>query len=216
MTTARERYEAKTRVVTFRVHQEVFDQLEEVKARAGLSNADLIKLGAGIAREEIRAKLAEESGLQDRLAELKVAVEKAQQRVSEFIEEERSRRLGELDAEMQAFKLFDQGWRTEQVSFKLAIPQRKAEHFFDEWAKQRGEKQAAETELIRRCLRMHVKGLQEQRMWIAFSPRPSDRQAMVELGKQIGDCQRLLANPCMISKEDKEFLIAEYWSKSSR
>jgi len=44
MTTARERYEDKTKVVTFRVPREVHKELEAVKARTGLSNADLIRL----------------------------------------------------------------------------------------------------------------------------------------------------------------------------
>jgi len=75
MTRARERYEAKTRVVTFRVTKEVFNQIEEVKAAGGLSYGDLIKLGAGIASEEIRAKIAEASGLEARLSQLKAAIE---------------------------------------------------------------------------------------------------------------------------------------------
>ena len=45
MTTARERYEAKTSVVTFRVPKELYDELEKVKKETGLSFTDLIKLG---------------------------------------------------------------------------------------------------------------------------------------------------------------------------
>jgi len=51
------RYEAKTKVVTFRVAKEEYQQLEEVKMNTGLSNADLIMLGAGIAREKREARL---------------------------------------------------------------------------------------------------------------------------------------------------------------
>ena len=64
MTTDKKRYEQKTKVVTFRVSNEIYDQIEDAKAKTGLSNADLIKLGAGIAQEEIKAKLAELSGLE--------------------------------------------------------------------------------------------------------------------------------------------------------
>ncbi|MFC1933449.1 hypothetical protein ACFLXU_07540 [Chloroflexota bacterium] len=53
MKTARERYEQKTKVVTFRVANEIHDQIEDTKAKTGLSNADLIKLGAGISQEAI-------------------------------------------------------------------------------------------------------------------------------------------------------------------
>jgi hypothetical protein len=45
MTTARERYEKKTKVVTFRVSQEMAREIAEMKTNTGLSNADLIKLG---------------------------------------------------------------------------------------------------------------------------------------------------------------------------
>jgi vacuolar-type H+-ATPase subunit I/STV1 len=81
MTTARERYEAKTRVVTFRVSQKEYQQLEEVKAKTGQSNADLIILGAGIAREKRKAKLTEASELENRLAQLKAAIRETQRQV---------------------------------------------------------------------------------------------------------------------------------------
>jgi len=50
-------------------------QLEEVKAATGFSNTDLIKLGAGIAQEEIKAKLANITDLESRLTELEAAIE---------------------------------------------------------------------------------------------------------------------------------------------
>ena len=74
MKTAREPHEKKTKVVSSRVANEIYDQIEDTKAKTGLSNADLIMLGAGIAQEEIKAKLAELSGLDRKLAQLKVAI----------------------------------------------------------------------------------------------------------------------------------------------
>ena len=59
MTTSRKRYGQKTIVVSFRVSIETYDQIGDAKVKTGLSNADLIKLGAGISQEEIKAKLAE-------------------------------------------------------------------------------------------------------------------------------------------------------------
>jgi hypothetical protein len=47
-----------SKVVTFRVPQEVYEQLELVKSRTELSNADLMKLGAKVADEQVKAKLA--------------------------------------------------------------------------------------------------------------------------------------------------------------
>jgi hypothetical protein len=121
MTSARERYEAKTRVVTFRVSNEIFNQLEDVKAKSGLSNADVIKLGAGIAQEEAKAKLSDVSGLERRLAGLRSTVDEEHRRVKESISDKRKRKLEELDLELAAFKLFDRGWSTEQVRLKLGL-----------------------------------------------------------------------------------------------
>jgi len=128
MTTARQQYEQKIKVVTFRVHQEVYEQLEEVKARTGLSNSDLMKLGTGIAREEMKAKLANISGLEDKLAELESSVTREEQSLRESLSEERKHRLGELGKEMKVFKLFDRGWRVETVSYKLGILRTVIEH----------------------------------------------------------------------------------------
>jgi predicted transcriptional regulator len=212
MTTARERYEQKTKVVTFRVHQEVYEQIEEVKARTGLSNTDLIKLGAGIAQEEIKAKLADISGLKARLAELKSSVEQEQQRLSKSLDEERRRRLEELDTEMKVFKLFDRGWRVETVSYKMGISQATVRHYFREWAKERKDKKAAEVELLSRCLKKHIDRLEQQRMWAAFRYGRSATEDVERLQKQIDDCWRLLSTPEQMGKEDREFLIAEYSS----
>ena len=74
MTTARERYEAKTKVVTFRVHQGLYEDLKKIKTETSLSFTDLIKLGAGIARDEIEAKIAEENDWQGKLEKLGYAM----------------------------------------------------------------------------------------------------------------------------------------------
>ncbi len=174
MTTARERYEQKTKVVTFRVPQQVYQQIEEVKGRAGLSNSDLIKLGAGIAQEEIKAKLANISGLKDRLAELKASIGQEEQRLRESLGEEKSRRLQELDTEIKAFRLFDRRWRVETISYKLGVSQATAHHYFDEWVKERKDKKVAEKELLTRCLKKHIDRLEERRLCsiiIVFSLR---------------------------------------------
>lgn len=109
-------------MVAFRVSLEVYKELEKIKAMGGLSYADLIKLGAGFAQDEIKANLAQISGLENRLAELSSAIEREQQRLNESLDEETRRRLEELDLEIKAFKLFDRRWSIEQVSFKLAFP----------------------------------------------------------------------------------------------
>jgi hypothetical protein len=213
MTTARERYEQKTKVVTFRVPQQVYQQIEEVKGRTELSNADLIKLGAGIAQEEIKAELANISGLKDREAELKDSIAQEEQRLREYLSEERSNRLQQLDTEIKAFRLFDRRWRVETVSDKLGISQATARHYFDEWAKERKDKKVAEKELLAQCLKKHIDRLKEQRLWAGLIPGRTSKEDVEKLQKQIEDCWRLLSAPEQMSKVDKEFLITEYSSK---
>ena len=213
MTTARERYEAKTKVVTFRVAHEEYHQLEEVKVKTGLSNADLIKLGAGIAEAEIKAKLTEASGLESRLAQLKAAIRRAQQELDRYISEERKRRLAELDKQIEAFKLFERGWGLEEASFKLAIPQPKAFDYFQEWSEERKEKQAAERELLRACTRLHIQTLKDRIAWLAFRPPDSYQDELKEIQMQIHHCQHLLSAPGEINTEWRELLLAEYSAK---
>ena len=212
MTTARERYEQKTRVVSFRVSSEVFDQLEQVKAGTGLSNTDLIKLGAGIAQGEIKNKLAKASGLECRLAELRSSVPQEQQRLNEFLDAQRRRRLEQLDVQMRAFKLFDRRRSVEEVSFGLGIPQTEAFHHFQEWAKERKDKRAAERELLRACLKKHIERLKERMSWARLLPS-TPKERLEELEEEIDYCQYVLGTPSKINKEWREFLIAEYSSK---
>lgn len=208
MNTARERYEAKTKVVTFRVSNEVFDQIGEVKARSGLSNADLIKLGAGIAQEEIKAKLAEASGLANRLTRLKAAVRQTRQELERALVEERKRRLDELDTEIEAFKLFDGGWALEEVSFKTGIAHEITYRYFQEWGEARNNKKAVKREVLRECLRKHLDVLKERRSWCHLIPSYSKDLEGVQ--KEIDYCQYLLQAPSKINDDRKAFLLAEY------
>ncbi len=209
MTTARERYEAKTRVVTFRVSNEIFEQLEEVKSKSGLSNADLIKLGAKIAQEELKGKLAAASGLEARLAELRSALDEEHGRLKESIGSERKRKLEELDLEMAAFKLFDRRWSTEQVRFKLGLLREVTFRYLQEWGDIRKDQRTVDRELLKECLKRHITKLRDDLSWARIWPStPEERKE--ELERLIGDCQRMLVAPSKITKADREFLLAEY------
>ena len=208
MTTARERYEAKTKVVTFRVDWELFHQLEEVKAKTGLSYGNLVKLGAGIADEEINRRLAEVNGLESRMAELKKAIRQAQQNLESYATEEMRRRLGELDMEMEAFKLFDLGWKLDEVSLKLGISHDTAYHYFQNWGEIRNEKQAVEREFLSECLRKHLDVLKQRRYWCRLLPGYSKQLEGVQ--DEIDYCQHLLEAPSEIDDDWKAFLRAEY------
>jgi len=208
MTTARERYEAKTKVVTFRVDRELFHRLEEVRAKTGLSYGDLVKLGAGIADEEIRRRLTEVNGLESRLAELNKAIQQTQQDLESYVAEEKKRRLAELGTEMEAFKLFDLGWGLDEVSLKLGINHDTAYHYFQNWGEVRNEKQAMEREFLNECLRKHLDVLKQRRHWCRVLPGYSKQLEGVQ--EEIDYCQHLLEAPSEIDDDWKAFLRAEY------
>jgi len=209
MTTARERYEAKTKVVTFRVNQELYEDLEQVRNETGLSFTDIIKLGAGIALEEIEKKLTEISKLQGQLAELQKSIRNEQKTLDEFIEKQKQERLSQqLEHDYQIYSLFDAGWSTEEVSFKSKISQKEVYEYFKQWGKLRKQHQAVQDELIKRCLQEHISRLDEQIMWAKF--RGYKPGGLDEPERTLEQCRRRLTDLSMLSKEEKSFLIAEY------
>ncbi len=211
VTAARQRYEAKTKVITFRVGKEVSAELEEIKAKGGLSYTDLIKLGAGMGRQEIMAKLAQISGLEERLAELSAAVDQKETELDRFLAEERARRLEELNRELEAFKLFNHGWSPEEATEKLAVPKQTTVRYFKEWGKEKANRQAVERYLVIKCLKKHIDHIQEQITWCRMLPL--EKKYLPELEEQMAGLQQLLRDPSKISKGDKRWLIAEYSSK---
>jgi hypothetical protein len=212
MTTARQRYEAKTKVVTFRVPNEIYDQIEDAKAKSGFSNADLIMLGAKIAQEEIKAKLAQTSGLESKLAQLKAAIRQTEQELDKVLAEEKKHRLVELDTEIEAFKLFDRGWSLEEVSFKMGIPHEIVYRYFQEWGEARNNKEAIQRELLRECLRKHLYALKDRQIWCHLLPSTPEER-LKEIQQEIDYCQYLLQATSEINDDWKAFLLAEYSSR---
>jgi hypothetical protein len=212
MTTARERYEAKTRVVTFRVREEEYQQLEELKAETGLSNADLVMLGAGIAQEQRKAKLAEITGLEDRLTRLQQLARQRERELDELIAEARTRRLAELDTEIQAFKLFDLGWGLEQAAFKLGVDGDTAYRYFRNWGEVKGEKEALERELLRACLKECIKADELEYLSYGLSSNPPTER-IEALRKEMDYCHYLLTAPDKITPRWRAFLLTKYSSR---
>jgi hypothetical protein len=213
MTTARQRYEQRTKVITFRIGKEDSDKLEAVRAKAELSYADLIKLGGGIAQEEITAKLAQISGLESRLAELSSAIEQKEAEINQFLDEERARRLGELDREMNAFRLFEQGWSPEAVAEKLSLAKKTASDYLENWAKGKKDKQLVEQMLVVKCLQEHRRYVQGQIRWCRLFPWQYNENQVNELEEQLESLQQLLGDPSKISQDNKQWLLAEYSSR---
>ncbi len=204
MTTARERYEAKTKVVTFRVNHELYGELKTVTVETGLSFTDLIKLGAGIARDEIAAKIAEINDLQGKLKELREAVQTEKKRVADIAAKERQEQLVKLEHELQAFRLFDLGWSIEEARFKLGMSQAEVWQRFTDWAGMRGEKEKIQTELLKKCLQNYIARLREHIYYRAMG------RDLEEAKQRLQHSQSMLTDPLKLTEEEKALLISDY------
>ena len=204
MNTARKRYEAKTKVVTFRVNHELYDELKKLKAKSGLSFADLVKLGAGIARDEIEDKIEEINNLQGRLKQLREEEQAGKQTVAEMIEKEKQVQHKKLERELEIFRLFDLGWSIEEVDFKLKMGRREVSKYFNEWGELRGEKEKLQAELLKKCLHNYILSLQENIRYRLVG------RATEEAKRQLEYYRCMLANPSKLTEEEKTLLIADY------
>ena len=204
MTTARERYEARTKVVTFRVSRELYHELQKIKAESGLSFADLVKLEAGIARDEIEAKVEEINGLQGKLKQLRGTVQNEKQLIADMIAREKQVQQENLKRELEVFQLFDLGWSIEEVMFKMQMGRKEISIYFNEWAEMRGEKEQLQEELLKQCLRKHIAVLVEQITWRAT------KGALEEMKTQLERCRYLLIYPTQVTEQEKIFLLTEY------
>jgi len=204
MNTARKRYEAKTKVVTFRVNHELYDELKKLKAKSGLSFADLVKLGAGIAREEIEDKIEEVHNLQGKLAQLREAEQAKRQLVADMMAKEKQAQHQKLEREIEIFRLFDRGWSIEEVDFKLKMGRREVSKYFNEWGELRGEKEKLQAELLKKCLHNYILCLQENIRYRLVG------RATEEARRQLEYYRRMLANPSELTEEEKTLLIADY------
>jgi len=204
MNTARKRYEAKTKVVTFRVKHELYDDLKKLKAKSGLSFADLVKLGAGIAREEIEDKIEEICNLEGRLEQLREAEQAEKKLVADMIEKEKQVQHKKLERELEIFQLFDLGWSIEEVDFKLKMGRREVSKYFYEWGELRGEKEKLQEELLKKCLHNYILSLQENIQYRLVG------RATEEAKRQLEYYRRMLANPSKLTEEEKTLLIADY------
>ena len=206
--------ERKTKVITFRLKNEESCQLDDIQTQTGLSYGALMKLGMGIAQEEIKTKLTEAVGLKNKLSQLEAEVRQAKQQLNKTLNEERNRKLAKLDTEMEAFKLFDQGWTLETVSFRMGIPHETVYLYFQKWGDERNNKQAKEWELLRECLRKHLDVLKDRYHWCSLFPSTPEER-LKEIQEQINCCQYLLQAPSEIDEVWKAFLLAEYSRKIS-
>ena len=204
MNTARKRYEAKTKVVTFRVNHELYDELKKLKAKPGLSFADLVKLGAGIAREEIEDKIEEIRNLEGKLEQLREAEQSEKQLVADMMVKEKQAQHEKLEREIEIFRLFDLGWSIEEVDFKLKMGRREVSKYFNEWGELRGEKEKLQEELLKKCLHNYILSLQENIRYRLVG------RATEEAKRQLEYYRRMLANPSKLTEEEKTLLIADY------
>lgn len=204
METARDRYEAKTKVVTFRVASELYEELSRIRVDSGLSFADLIKLGADIATTEIEEKLSEIGILQQRADELRQQVQSGKKAAEETINQERHRRLQKLDREMAAFRLFDLGWDVMETRQKLNMGRDEVSAYFTDWANMRGEREKVQEELLRKCVNEHIGILMTH---IAMRASHKETEG---LNGQLRRCRYLVMHPSEATDEEKTFFLTQF------
>jgi len=204
MSTARDRYEARTKVVTFRVSQEFYNQLKNVQTESGLSFADFVKLGARIARDEIRAKIEEIHNIQGRLEQLREVEQAEKQLIGDTMAKEKQARLQKLERQIEVFRLFELGWVIEEVMLKMGMGRGEVSNYFNEWAEMRGEREKLQAELLKKCLHNYIVCLQENIRYRLVG------RATEEAKQQLAYYRRMLANPSELTEEEKTLLIADY------
>ena len=109
---------------------ELYKELEIIREDAELSFADLIKLGAGIAQEEINEKLEEVNYLQDKIYELKQTIKQEQEKLNSFIETAREKVLAKLEKQYNVYTLFDADYTTDEVQFELKLGKNEVFQYF--------------------------------------------------------------------------------------
>jgi Arc/MetJ-type ribon-helix-helix transcriptional regulator len=214
---AQQRYSQKTKTVSFRVPNELYDELEAIKAKANVSYADFVKTGARVCKREMQAKLKRIGGLENRIATLEGRKEQLKLELEQFLSEEKKRRLKELDDEMRCFALFKRGWGIEEVALKLSFTKETVNRYFMEWEKEREitkDRKTIERELVLKCLKKYIEKIRGGIAWYQIMPDTLDnREKLTELTKQKEYAENLLRYPARISKYDRQKLISDYSSE---
>jgi hypothetical protein len=196
-----------TKVISFRMESDDADQIEEIKAKTGHSNADLMKLGAGIDEEEIKKKMAPILDMETKLANLRQAACKEEQNFSL----ERERRRKEIGTELQAYRLYSAGWDVGQAALKSGMTEENARRLYEEWLQLIGDQELIRLAQLRGYLKKHLKMLKAQRLWMpTTSCNNENEKEKAELEEQIKICGRMLIHPEEIDEESAQFLITEY------
>ena len=109
-----------------------------------------------------------------------------------------------LEQQYQIYTLFDAGYSTDEVRFKLKMGKDKVYRHFKEWGVLRGEREKLETELLKKCLQNYILSLRENIQY-----RLTGR-ALEEAKQRLEYYHRRLVDPSLLTEEEKTFLIANY------
>jgi Arc/MetJ-type ribon-helix-helix transcriptional regulator len=212
---AQQRYSQKTKTVSFRVPNELYDELEAIKAKANVSYADFVKLGAGVCKREMQAKLKRIGGLENRIATLEDREQQLKLELEQFLSEKRKRRLKELDIELGSYKLFDRGWKPEEVSEKLGIERRTATHYFEEWQRERLDRAARENLQLERCLQEHINRLRRDIAWYQVWPESFRGTKPEQLQSELNYATQFVGKLSRMPKAYRSLLLNRYSASES-
>ncbi|MFP3976022.1 MAG: hypothetical protein ACOC6S_03730 [Chloroflexota bacterium] len=201
-----------TTVVSFRIGKTDCQKLKRVKHDTGLSFADLVLMGAGIADQERRSKIAEHDGLEQRLSKAKIAAERAEREAEQAGAAERERRLATVDTELRAFELFSVGWSADQVAFELGLDPGDVYEFLKRWGEKRGQQEKVDVAMIRACARQMYREWEQSELYCGTSSfATADDMRKCHDNKEIA--LHFMTYPDEVPADWREFLITDYLGK---
>jgi len=103
-----------SKVVSFRVDEKLFRQIEQAKQVTRASYTDLMKRGADICVNEVQSKLDEINRLSERAKELRMLVAEREAELEKSVEQQKAERQAQLDRE------FETKWTVQENGLRTA------------------------------------------------------------------------------------------------
>lgn len=97
------------KVVSFRIDNALYLQIDKVKRTTKASYADLIKRGADICVTEVQTKLDKINRLSDKAIHLRDLIDDREEELNKTIDQERTKRQAQLDKEFQNKRAIQEG-----------------------------------------------------------------------------------------------------------
>ena len=97
------------KVVSFRINETLFEQIDKAKRSTGASYADLIKRGSNICITEVQTKLDEINRLSAKASHLRELIDKRDDELKKSFEQEKAERQAQIDREFESKRAVQEG-----------------------------------------------------------------------------------------------------------